>query len=625
MKLGLKYFLISLIFPVSALILYSAYQSAGHRVIEQMTRGQSASFLNSLIRHPELHSVDYYFLLADSSISKIIYGILSIFAIWILCPLKIKQFYYYVIFIITVIFCVLFYHFSTTHDFFYHLFKLTDVVHNFKTGNWQMVFSETLANGKGLPVYVFYSAWVYFFPAFLTMIGVTELLAIKIAFILFYMLTATGMFFVLREFVDKEQAASGALLFLGSNYVVGEIFYRFAYAEFASYSFLPLVFLFFYRWLKNEKVKDMLAFILLSCVMLLFHPLTLINVSPGFFISAIFIGVARGNRRPKDWTVFFLKNAAGVFFLLLATISSWLPMLMEIKYVQGTRGLPVPDISESAMKIKDYFWADGFYVPGLAIVFGFILCFFIFMFQRNQMNPDKRFQSGLFAFLALFYVFLTLPPGLFFWRYIPFAKAGQFIWRLTFCVSFYGTIFITTQLSGLRRIENGKLQNIISGALILFSLFLIVFLWPPISGSSERPDFASKFLEKYKTSEKGWGISEFLPVPAETSLIPKETLYQAIRPASVEKESGKIKFRFDPVKENGFYIFPRFWHVRYRAETGGRQCPILAAPSGEIVVPLKAQDNELTLFLAKPSYVSVSEKVSLAVIFFLCLCYFLVV
>ena len=68
------------------------------------------------------------------------------------------------------------------HDTWYHLQRLLDVEHQVGRGQFRMHFAENAAQGKGLPVWIYYSQWVYLPAMLLTSLGVSPLISLKLVY-----------------------------------------------------------------------------------------------------------------------------------------------------------------------------------------------------------------------------------------------------------------------------------------------------------------------------------------------------------------------------------------------------------------------------------------------------------
>src|SRR4030095_5859838 len=105
-----------------------------------------------------------------------------------------------------------------------------------------------------------------------------------------------GCYRLFRLETDSDAAAFGTLLFVTSNYVIGEIFQRSAYAEFLSVALLPLLLVAVHRAVLHGDRASGTTVVLLASLMILFHPLSFMNAGCAMVAYTAYIAI--GGRIP---------------------------------------------------------------------------------------------------------------------------------------------------------------------------------------------------------------------------------------------------------------------------------------------------------------------------------------
>ena len=235
------------------------------------------------------------------------------------------------------------------HDTWYHIQRMLDIEGQIRRGDWYAHFADNAAEGKGLPVWIYYSQWIYWPPILLKSLGASTLISLKIIYCALLCVCCAGCYRLLKLNGDRQLAVLGSMLFITSNYVIGEVFQRSAYAEFWSVAFLPFLLVAVHRTLLQPGRGPMTALVLLAAIMVLAHPLSFMNAGWALLAYTAYVVIrwkvpARG-----------LLRLVALFLLALALTSFyWLPAVVETRYVLGAEGVPTP-LEETFLTIPRYF------------------------------------------------------------------------------------------------------------------------------------------------------------------------------------------------------------------------------------------------------------------------------
>ena len=508
------------------------------------------------------------------------------------------------------------------HDTWFHLQRLQDVEQQLGRGQLRMHFAENAAQGKGIPVWVYYSQWVYL-PALLPRsLGVSPLVSLKIVYCVFLIVCCVGCYRLLKREADEATAAFGTLLFVTSNYVIGEIFQRSAYAEFLSVALLPLLLVALQRTLLRQNRRAPAALVLLATLMILFHPLSFMNA--GYAIAAYAVYVVVDRRIPYSRLIRLLPPFA---LALALTAFYWLPAVIETRYVMGAEGVPTP-LRDTFLTLWRYLNFSsitnlGFVLTALAaaVAVGLLRRQWGHASLRSSSDAQRPSASDdgnepwprsspLVAGMIVC-VFLTLRMSEPLYTRVSFLAANLWVWRVLFPLTLIVTIFVTANLRALpRRLRSDLALAAIAGLAILQAMVFV--LWNSAEELSARR-VQVRAIEREVAVESqrkdGFGIDEYLPNPR---LLPRPG--EACRTIRSVPQGGRYEMTFPvtPYDADSCIHIPRYWNPRYAASIDGQATPVYADRAGEILIAPRGRTGVATLRFTRPAYARLSNVVSSA-------------
>ena len=489
------------------------------------------------------------------------------------------------------------------HDTWFHLRRLQDIDDQFGRGQLRAYFAENVAQGKGLPVWIYYSQWIYWPPMLLRSLGASPLVSLKLVYCALLVVCSVGIYRLLRIETGEAASAFGALLFMTSNYVIGEVFQRSAYAEFSSVALLPLLLLALHRTVRHGDRASGTTLVLLASLMILFHPLSFMNAGCALVAYAVYTAI--GWRIPYRQ----LLRLVPLFLLALGlTAFYWLPAVIETRYVLGAEGMPTP--------LRDTFLTAWSYINFSGITnLGFVLTLFApvvagcLVLQHDLPDAPGRRSSWPLVAGIIFYVFLTLRISEPLYTGIPFLAANLWVWRVLFPLVLLVVIFVTGNLRRLpHRLRRDTVLGALAGLAVLQAAVLI--LWNSASELSARPmeiRLLEQGLEDGSRRMEGFGINEYLPHPRLLPSAGEEC--RAIRSVSPDGRY-EMSFVISPGDADACIHVPRYWNTRYTASVDGEATPVYANAVGEIVIMPQGRAGVVTLRFSRPAYVTFSTYLS---------------
>jgi len=496
------------------------------------------------------------------------------------------------------------------YDVSHHLFRLADVP--FEQGNLITYLSPNANNGKGLPIYIYYSQWIYLIPFAFSKIGFSLFASLKITFCLIMLLSVISFYKFANLHVNSELAKLGTLFYITSNYVLGDIYVRFAYSEFVSYALLPLLLYTLHNALIKKNKYHIFYAIIIASMMILSHPISFMNS------SLIIFFILRGNILEHIWKVFGICAIA-----LMMTAFFWLPAMIEKKYVLGIDGLPV-NYQDTFIALNKYF------DPVILENFGILLLLFFIMslgltIYFGIVNRDKRVIYHLVLLEVIFlYFVLTQSVSLYIWEYFKILQSNLFVSRLLFPLTIIVILYVVISLSLIPPKILGK------KAVIIICLLLIsqgsIYLYHHTKNSFTYKSVKNQSLQQhiflYSKKENGWGRTEYLPNTAIINKFVKNTdCIITLNKDMYRKELNQFVISNSIKSNDCFFHLPFYWNIRYKAFADNVELPIYINDKGEML--LSPTSKPILVSFTEPSYVKLSKIVS-SVTFFLMLFGFII-
>ena len=491
------------------------------------------------------------------------------------------------------------------HDTWFHLQRLRDIEGQLAWGHWRAYFAENAAQGKGLPVWIYYSQWIYWPPIALTSLGMSPLVALKLMYASLLGIAAVGCYRLLRLHVGAEAATFGTLLFMTSNFVVGEVFQRSAYAEFMSVALLPLLLVALHRVLRDGDRQAGTWLVVLCTMMILAHPLSFMNA--GIALVAYAAHVVLKERLPARRLLRPLPLFA--FGLALAAFY-WLPAVVETRYVLGAEGVPTP-LSETFLSVKRYLKFSGITSLGLTLTLLTPVVVGAVLWRKGDTRArGDRSVWPLLAAIGL-YMFLTVRPSEPLYEAVPLLASNLWVWRVLYPITLLCVLFVTVNLPALpSRLRSPIVLRALGVLAVLQAVALVAWnTRDEVSMRATPLEEIDAYIANESQYTSGFGIDEYLPQPR---LLPRRPgPCAAVR--TVQPEQRYELHQHIGAGDSGDCIHvPRYWNVRYAAFVDGVPTPVFADARGELLFAPVGRAGLLTVTFSRPWYVSLANLLSAA-------------
>lgn len=324
-----------------------------------------------------------------------------------------------------------------THDGFLHLLRMLGTNNTFKIGEIPPIVAPYYCNGGGYAMNLFYNPLVTYIPLLIKIFTPTYAMALKIFAGLCIVLSGITMYYFVYQVTKKRSIALFAsIIYLIAPYKLGDVYKRFAIGEFASFVFMPLLFIGMYNLFNQDGKKH--YFITIGAVgLVLTHTVTT-------FYMAIFcaIYVLLNVEKFKDKSI-FKKIIINVVFILLISMCFLAPMV-EAKQladyaifdskIMSTNG---DYVYSNTIELSEFFTDIGkenatTYIIGVPTFV--LMCLTIFTFTKvDKKYKDFYIVAILFSIISMFMSSKYCP-----WFVFPdFLCKLQYPWRMMEFFAFF--------------------------------------------------------------------------------------------------------------------------------------------------------------------------------------------
>lgn len=328
------------------------------------------------------------------------------------------------------------------HDIEFHLSRIEGLRDSIKCGNFIALIHNGLY-GYGYANGLFYGNLFIYFPAILSLMG----LSLEKSYVLFItacnILTAFSMYYSVKRISKSENAAFiSSLIYLLSPYRICDIVVRAAVGEVLAMMIIPIILLGFYEIVAGDH-KKWWIFSIGYVLLIQAHLISTIVLTILLFILLI-INIDKFIKEKKR----ILSITYSVILGLLLGSFFIFPLLEQYKFSELVVNNLSNEVNLGLNSIKferiflgvSYFSEGVFHPPGIGLIF-IISCFFRYKIKTE----DKKLLKVADTCMIVGLILLLMITPLFPWKeFSKELKVIQFPWRLYM----FSTIFLSIS-SGL--------------------------------------------------------------------------------------------------------------------------------------------------------------------------------
>ena len=368
-----------------------------------------------------------------------------------------------------------------TDDIMYHLIYSHHFSKQFLQGDFYPRWLQDMNVGFGSPTFFFYGPIPYFFTSIFSLLpDYSSSSCNDLGIASFFALAASGLtaYCWLKEIVPKNYATLTSIIYMGLPfYLAVDLYRRFAFAEYWSFVWMPLVLFFTIKIVKNSKI-NIIGLAISLALLIMTHLPTFIIFFPVVIGYAFFVS----NR--KQWKMTFIRlNLAIIIGVGLSAIY-WLPAMTTQQSISMDAILTGmydyknnflftgPKVQYNEYK---YYWN---YLELLTIVSGG-LAFTGWKISRKFSAATLRQEVDYWMVISLLSIFMMLPLSEFIWDTLLVIQKIQFPARFNTILTISITGILAPVISQLQ--VNYAFSNFFSKVNYKKKLSLCIYLFIIIS------------------------------------------------------------------------------------------------------------------------------------------------
>lgn len=389
-----------------------------------------------------------------------------------------------------------------------HLYLLVHLDDLFQQGIYYSRWLPYRISGLGAPVFQYYPPLASYAAQGFNLLGLEELLALRLTFGLTLIAGAIGTYLWVRDILDKAPAVVAATAYVCGPHVLFNTFFRGGLTEQFALMFAPFVLWAFRRLALTKQARYFVLGTICYAAMIPSHPLTTLVFSPLLLLYALMLTLKEklskaGKPTRLLWAAIPLGLGLAAFF--------WLPALLERSAVRTDLmyGSPAFDYHFHFIPLMELFATPWTHQPAPAIsLVAACLAMIGLLTVQFQVNLDPL-EIGWAALAATVCAFMALPTSVVVWDNLPMLRLFQFPHRFlgpaTLLIAFLAAVGSYNVQQWMRRMHwpSIALPFIAVGLLVIQTRVLEqVHYYPPL------PEIDVKFIMQ-KEREAAPVVGEF--------------------------------------------------------------------------------------------------------------------
>ncbi|MEK7572808.1 MAG: 6-pyruvoyl-tetrahydropterin synthase-related protein [Patescibacteria group bacterium] len=355
-----------------------------------------------------------------------------------------------------------------THDGQDHVARIANFYQNLLEGNIIPRWAENLNWGYGHPILEFLYPLPSYIASLFHFLGFSLVDSVKIVFGLGMVLSLFFMYLWLSQFLSKQAAIFGSVLYTYAPYRFVELYVRGDIGEHLAFAFIPLVLFYVYRiYKKNNFLNAILGSSSLAFLILSHNAISLMFV-PIIFLYVLYL---LWQSDKKKLLVISYLLIVGLGLGLSAFF--WIPGLLEGKYTLRNIVTAGGYIGRF-VNFKDLLYGQWSYGGSgqFTVQFGIVNWFSLiislalgfYFYQKKNKNLILILGLTLYTLIAFF---LMLPISDFIWGRVILLQNFQFPWR------FLAITVFTTSVLGAIVLDQIPRRYQVWSSILLIILILI--------------------------------------------------------------------------------------------------------------------------------------------------------
>ena len=405
-------------------------------------------------------------------------------------------------------------YFLQAHDARHSVFYLLEFDKAFQDGSLYPRWGIDFAIGYGYPLFSYYSPVVYYVAEVFHLLGAGLTDAVKLTYLLATILSGFAMYGFVRRLFGRGAGLLAATIYVYIPYHLLDIYVRGAFAEFAAFVFLPLVFWAFFDLLEKPNLRRIALAALAYAGLIMTHNATFMMVTPVLIAYCLYLLLKKRGTDGVAGAPLFLwghRLLAGLGAAVLAVALSAVllfPAMLERGFIaqeQWTQG------SFNYLKHFTYpgqllspFWGYGYAGEGInddmSLQLG-VVAIALTLLSCAWRPRTRRGQWNFFFITTWGLVLLMLPVSMPIWQAVPVVSLVQFPWRLLILTAFTLAVTSAALVAGLaedKREETKRWANFDPAVVVMCLLVILAsqsYVLPQFSPPDPRSETEKAIID----------------------------------------------------------------------------------------------------------------------------------
>ena len=375
--------------------------------------------------------------------------------------------------------------FPDGHDSIFGLVRVAEFKSSLVNGQLPPYWGNNLYGGYGSPIFLFYAPVYLFVSTICSVLARSIAGGMILAVIIFSLVAVFGAKLMLQEALGEHtfdtRAASrvAAYFFILNPYLLGDIFLRNAFSEYAALCISPSA----VYGLLSIRHRPLVGGLILAtslALIILAHNITALVITPLTLATAFVLYPLPGSQ--SSWRMVISNIGLG---LGLAAFF-WIPAIYYVPLVRSDLLVAgFGDFHKNFQSLGYFFGHYEFFSTGLLtpLVIMFVACSLLFARKKTEL-PSRNLLVFAFA-CSLLFLFLQTRASARIWATVPYMPYFQFPWRMMGPLA-----LVTSILAGLSfaHLCRGKPRKIIVFRELLFLLLCVLDAIPHLNAARPLPN-----------------------------------------------------------------------------------------------------------------------------------------
>lgn len=444
-----------------------------------------------------------------------------------------------------------------THDGIDHVARIANFYLDLSEGNLIPRWAPNLNWGYGHPILEFLYPFPSYLSSFFYFIGFSFIDSVKIVLGLGIILSGIFMYLWLHQFLSKESAFVGGILYMMAPYRFVDLYVRGDIGENLAFPFMPLSLYFILKLSRKISLVNSVGLSISIALLILSHNAISLIYMPFILFYGIYVGFKNKKYLINFFTFFILGFGLSAFF--------WIPGLLEAKYtlrnIVTAGGYIDRFVSFEQLVYGPWsYGGTGQFTVQLGLFQWISLIASLFLIIRSIILKKKNYLLPLVLVIySLAAIFIMFSQSDFIWSRFLILQNFQFPWRFLAI-----TVFTCAVLGSLVFEKISDKFKMISIIIFVLSIIFLSRDYWRANGYLQKDEsyFTGIYNSTTDTGESSpiWSI-RFME---KRALSPIEVIGGAGKIVQIERKSTEHVYKVDAinkmqVRENTVY-FPG-WKV----------------------------------------------------------------